>query len=180
MWAAVLKSGVHATLAGVALAMFIPMTDRDDPERSPLKELEHDMHTMVAFGVLPAFAFVNAGIPFAGMGIDDLLHKVPLGIIAGLFVGKQVGVFLICAIAIKLGWARLPEGSGWLGLWGVSILAGVGFTMSLFIGGLAFGKLPVDEQILFDERMGILVGSVLSGVAGYVVLRYAFPPGKSP
>ena len=108
MWTAVLKSGVHATLAGVALAMFIPMRDRDDPERSPLRELEHDLHAAVAFGVLPLFAFVNAGISFAGMGLDDLLHPISFGIASGLFVGKQVGVFVLCALVIKLGYAKLP------------------------------------------------------------------------
>ena len=134
LWIAVLKSGVHATLAGVALAAFIPMRDANDPGHSPLRELEHDLHHVVAFGVLPVFAFVNAGISFAGVGITDLLHPVPLGIAAGLFIGKQLGVFAFCAVAIKLGFARLPEGVGWGALYGVSILCGVGFTMSLFIG----------------------------------------------
>lgn len=175
MWVAVLKSGVHATLAGVALAAFIPMRDARDPNRSPLKELEHDLHHIVAFGVLPIFAFVNAGVSFAGMGISDLLHPVPLGIAAGLFIGKQVGVFSFCAIAIKLGFARLPEGTGWSALYGVSILAGVGFTMSLFIGGLAFENVEMDLDMLFDERLGIIVGSLLSGILGYLVLRKVLP-----
>ncbi len=175
MWIAVLKSGVHATLAGVALAAFIPMRDAKDPNHSPLKELEHDLHHVVAFGVLPIFAFVNAGVSFAGMGISDLLHPVPLGIAAGLFIGKQVGVFSFCAIAIKLGFARLPEGTGWSALYGVSILAGVGFTMSLFIGGLAFENVEMDLDMLFDERLGIIVGSLLSGILGYLVLRKVLP-----
>jgi len=175
MWIAVLKSGVHATLAGVALAAFIPMRDAKDPNHSPLKELEHDLHHIVAFGVLPIFAFVNAGVSFAGMGISDLLHPVPLGIAAGLFIGKQVGVFSFCAIAIKLGFARLPEGTGWSALYGVSILAGVGFTMSLFIGGLAFENVQMDLDMLFDERLGIIVGSLLSGILGYLVLRKVLP-----
>ena len=175
MWIAVLKSGVHATLAGVALAAFIPMRDAKDPNHSPLKELEHDLHHVVAFGVLPIFAFVNAGVSFAGMGISDLLHPVPLGIAAGLFIGKQVGVFSFCAIAIKLGFARLPEGTGWSALYGVSILAGVGFTMSLFIGGLAFENVEMDLEMLFDERLGIIVGSLLSGILGYLVLRKVLP-----
>lgn len=179
MWVAVLKSGVHATLAGIALAAFIPMTDKDDPERSPLRELEHDLHNIVALVVLPVFAFVNAGISFKGVGFDDLLHPVSLGIILGLFVGKQVGVFALCAITIKLGWAKLPEGVGWLALYGVSLLAGVGFTMSLFIGGLAFENIPLDQKMLFDERLGILVGSLLSGVIGYLVLRKALPAKPS-
>ena len=171
MWVAVLKSGVHATLAGVVLAMFIPMSDRQDPQRSPLRELEHDLHTIVAFGVLPVFAFANSGVSFAGVTASDLMHAVPLGIAAGLFIGKQAGVFLFCAAAIKLGIARLPEGAGWGGLYGVSVLAGVGFTMSLFIGGLAFENVPLDEKLLFDERLGIILGSLLSGVMGYTVLR---------
>jgi len=175
MWVAVLKSGVHATLAGVALAAFIPMRDARDPNRSPLKELEHDLHHVIAFGVLPIFAFVNAGVSFAGVGISDLLHPVPLGIAAGLFVGKQVGVFSFCAIAIKLGFARLPEGTSWAALYGVSILAGVGFTMSLFIGGLAFENVEMDLDMLFDERLGIIVGSLMSGILGYLVLRKVLP-----
>jgi NhaA family Na+:H+ antiporter len=125
MWVAVLKSGVHATLAGVALAVFIPMRDPGEPDHSPLRELEHDLHQLVAFGVLPMFAFVNAGINLRDIGFDDLLHRVPLGIAAGLFLGKQIGVFGLCAIAIKLGLARLPQGVGWGGLYGVSALCGV-------------------------------------------------------
>jgi Na+:H+ antiporter, NhaA family len=175
MWIAVLKSGVHATLAGVVLAAFIPMRDPNDPGHSPLRELEHDLHQVVAFGVLPLFAFVNAGVSFAGVGISDLLHPIPLGIAAGLFFGKQLGVFAFCAIAIKLGIARLPEGAGWGGLYGVSILAGVGFTMSLFIGGLAFENVEFDPGVIFDERIGIILGSVLSGIVGYLVLHTALP-----
>ncbi len=175
MWTAVLKSGVHATLAGVALAAFIPMRHADDPSHSPLRELEHDLHTVVAFGVLPLFAFVNAGVSFAGVGVSDLLHPVPLGIAAGLFIGKQLGVFAFCAIGIKLGLARLPEGVGWAGLYGVSILAGVGFTMSLFIGGLAFENVELDMDVIFDERLGIILGSLLSGVVGFLVLYKVLP-----
>ncbi len=175
MWVAVLKSGVHATLAGVALAAFIPMRDSVNPDHSPLCELEHDLHQVVAFGILPIFAFVNAGISFDGIGLRDLLHPVPLGIAAGLFIGKQVGVFLCCAAAIRFGIARLPDGAGWAGLYGVSILAGVGFTMSLFIGGLAYENAVLDVKLIFDERLGILVGSLLSGVAGYLVLNWALP-----
>ncbi len=174
MWAAVLKSGVHATLAGVVLGAFIPMRNSQTGE-SPLRELEHDLHQVVAFGVLPIFAFANAGISFAGVGLSNLLHPAPLGIAAGLFVGKQVGVFLSCALAIKLGLARLPDGSNWASLYGVSILAGVGFTMSLFIGGLAFESTGIDAARMFDERLGIILGSLLSGVAGYLVLYKALP-----
>lgn len=178
MWAAVLKSGVHATLAGVALAMFIPMRARDEPERSPLRELEHDLHTVVAFGILPLFAFVNAGISFAGMGLADLMHPVSFGIAAGLFFGKQLGVFVLCFMAIKLGMAKLPEGAGWGALYGVAILSGVGFTMSLFIDTLAFENLPPETVFNFDERLGILLGSIASGIVGYLVLDRALPKAK--
>jgi NhaA family Na+:H+ antiporter len=175
MWIAVLKSGVHATLAGVALAAFIPMRDPKQPGHSPLRELEHDLHQVVAFGVLPLFAFVNAGIDLGGIGINDLLHTVPLGIAAGLFAGKQLGIFLLCFIAIKLGLARLPDGAGWGGLYGVSILCGVGFTMSLFVGSLAFENAVFDQGRIFDERLGIILGSLLSGIMGFVVLHLSLP-----
>ena len=175
MWVAVLKSGVHATLAGVALAMFIPMRSKDEPERSPLRELEHDLHTVIAFGVLPLFAFVNAGISFAGMSFSDLLHPVSLGVASGLFIGKQLGVFLLCLLAIRLGIAKLPEGASWGSLYGVAILSGVGFTMSLFIDTLAFQNLPADTVFDFDARLGILIGSLASGVLGYIVLDRTLP-----
>ena len=175
MWVAVLKSGVHATLAGVALAMFIPMRSKDEPDRSPLRELEHDLHTAVAFGVLPLFAFVNAGISFAGMSFADLLHSVSLGITVGLFAGKQLGVFLLCFLAIRLGMAKLPDGATWGSLYGVAVLSGVGFTMSLFIDTLAFENLPADAVFDFDARLGILLGSLASGVLGYLVLNKTLP-----
>ena len=175
MWIAVLKSGVHATLAGVALAAFIPMRDPKQPDYSPLRELEHDLHTVVAFGVLPVFAFVNAGIDLRGVGLADLMHSVPLGIAAGLFVGKQVGIFLLCFLAIRLGLARMPEGANWGSLYGVSMLCGVGFTMSLFVGSLAFENKTLDPEFIFDERLGILLGSLLSAIVGYVVLHLSLP-----
>lgn len=178
MWTAVLKSGVHATLAGVALAAFIPMRDPGDAGHSPLRELEHDLHQVVAFGVLPLFAFVNAGIDLGGVGIDSLLHPVPLGIAAGLFIGKQVGIFLLCFAAIKLGLARLPDGANWGGLYGVSVLCGVGFTMSLFVGSLAFENTVLDQKMVFDERLGIILGSLLSGVMGYLVLHLTLPKSR--
>lgn len=178
MWAAVLKSGVHATLAGVALAMFIPMRAKDEPDRSPLRELEHDLHTVVAFGILPLFAFVNAGISFAGIGLADLMNPIAFGIAAGLFIGKQLGVFLLCYMAIKLGMAKLPQGANWGALYGVAILSGVGFTMSLFIDGLAFENMPPDAVFNFDERLGILVGSLASGIIGYIVLDRSLPRAK--
>lgn len=173
MWVAVLKSGVHATLAGVLLALFIPMRDVRAPDRSPLIELEHNLHTAVAFGILPLFAFVNSGISLLGVGMDYLLHPVPLGIAAGLFFGKQAGVFVFCWLAVQLGAAKLPQGVNWANLYGVSLLCGVGFTMSLFIGSLAFET--TGQNLLFDERLGIIIGSVLSACAGLAVL-YRFLP----
>ena len=178
MWIAVLKSGVHATLAGVALAAFIPMRDAADRSHSPLRELEHDLHSVVAFGVLPLFAFVNAGISLEGVSFSDLLHPVPLGIAAGLFVGKQVGIFLLCFLAIKTGVARLPENSSWGSLYGVSILCGVGFTMSLFVGSLAFENVTIDPEAVFDERLGIILGSLLSGIVGYIILHMTLPKAE--
>lgn len=178
MWIAVLKSGVHATLAGVALAAFIPMRDPNNAGHSPLRELEHDLHQVVAFAVLPLFAFVNSGIDLSGVGIDTLMHPVPLGIAAGLFAGKQIGIFLLCFIAIKLGIARLPDGANWGGLYGVSILCGVGFTMSLFVGSLAFENSVLDPDMVFDERLGIILGSLLSGIMGYIVLYLTLPKNR--
>ncbi|NNF17739.1 MAG: Na+/H+ antiporter NhaA [Gammaproteobacteria bacterium] len=172
MWVAVLKSGVHATLAGVILAMFIPLRDREHGH-SPLHELEHNLHTTVAFIILPVFAFANAGISLAGASLDYLLHPVPFGIIAGLFVGKQVGVFLFCWLGVMLGLARLPPNLRWAHIYGTALLCGVGFTMSLFIASLAFEETGVN--LLFDERLGIICGSLLSGVVGYLVLHLTLP-----
>ena len=173
MWVATLKSGVHATLAGVVLALFIPLRDSKEESSSPLKELEHDLHQIVAFFVLPVFAFANSGIALKGVSADQLLHGVPLGIAAGLFVGKQIGVFGLCWLAIKIKLTELPKGMNMLALYGTSALCGVGFTMSLFIGSLAFEETGVN--LLFDERLGIIVGSLASGLIGYAVLRRALP-----
>jgi NhaA family Na+:H+ antiporter len=171
MWVAVLKSGVHATLAGVLLAMFIPLQDPLDARRSPLREMEHDLHSMVAFVILPLFAFVNSGISLQGVGMEYLLHPVPLGISFGLFFGKQIGVFLFCWLGVQLRLLKLPADINWMTLYGVSLLCGIGFTMSLFIGSLAFES--SGENMLFDERLGIIIGSVVSAVAGYFVIRKA-------
>ncbi len=169
MWIAMLKSGVHATLAGVILAMFIPLRNKADPEHSPLKVLEHDLHHLVAFFVLPLFAFVNAGIDLRSIGADQLLHAVPLGIALGLFAGKQIGIFGLCWLSIKLNLARLPEGTSQTSLFGTAALCGIGFTMSLFIGSLAFEE--TGSNLLFDERLGIIIGSLASGLVGFLVLR---------
>jgi NhaA family Na+:H+ antiporter len=172
MWVALLKSGVHATLAGVILALFIPMRNPES-ESSPLHELEHDLHTAVAFGILPVFAFANAGIALDGISIDSFMHGVPLGIIAGLFVGKQVGIFIFCWLSVRLGLARLPNDLRWPHIYGTALICGIGFTMSLFIGSLAFEESGVN--MLFDERLGIIAGSILSGLCGYLVLRSTLP-----
>ncbi|MGA7965894.1 MAG: Na+/H+ antiporter NhaA [Gammaproteobacteria bacterium] len=168
MWVAVLKSGVHATLAGVLLAMFIPLRDRSNEERSPLRDLEHDLHPSVAYVILPLFAFANAGVNFGAVG-SSVMHPVPLGIAAGLFIGKQFGVFGTCWLAIKFGLAKLPEGVGWRDLYGAALLCGVGFTMSFFIATLAFEGGA--SEYLGMDRLGILAGSLLSGIAGYLWLR---------
>ena len=168
MWLAVLKSGIHATLAGVVLAQFIPLKDPRKPDYSPLKTLEHDLHTAVAFLVLPIFAFANAGLDLRGSDIDTLLHPVSLGIAAALVFGKQIGVFGMASLALLLRIAKLPEGVGFASLFGAAILCGVGFTMSLFIGSLAF---PDTADKVFDERIGILAGSLVSAVLGYLFLR---------
>ncbi len=175
MWIAMLKSGVHATLAGVLLAAFIPLKDKANPTFSPVKALEHDLHSMVAYVVLPIFAFANAGISLAGVGLDQLMHSVPLGIASGLFVGKQIGIFVLCGLAIKLGISKMPSGMSWSSLYGVAALCGVGFTMSLFIGSLAFEETGID--MIFDERLGIIVGSIASGLLGYFILNKGLPKG---
>ncbi|HAR76589.1 MAG TPA: Na+/H+ antiporter NhaA [Psychrobacter sp.] len=167
MWVAVLKSGIHATLAGVVLALFIPLFDRTDPEHSPLEELEHDLQNTVSYGILPLFAFANAGISLKGAGFGELFHSVPLGIAAGLFIGKQLGVMLMCWLIFKLGISTMPKGMNFKQIYGAALLCGVGFTMSLFIGGLAFAG----ETPLFDERLGIIMGSIVSGIAGYMMLK---------
>lgn len=180
MWVALLKSGVHATLAGVILALFIPikghMADDEGVSHpvSPLRELEHDLHHVVAFFVLPVFAFANAGLNLTGVTLEQTLHGVPLGIAAGLFIGKQVGIFLLCALVIKIGLANLPTGMTWKTLYATAVLCGVGFTMSLFIGSLAFEQTGVNR--MFDERLGIIAGSFVSGIVGYLLLKWWLPP----
>lgn len=170
LWAAVLKSGVHATLAGVLTAFFIPFRREPGETQTQLEKLEQDLHPTVMYGILPLFAFANAGIPFDGITLQSFLHPIPLGIAAGLFFGNQIGIFFFSWAAIKIGIAKLPEDVGWIQLYGVSLLCGIGFTMSLFIGSLAFDQAGSDYMI--DNRLGILIGSLVSGVAGYLVLRF--------
>ncbi|HEX9658334.1 MAG TPA: Na+/H+ antiporter NhaA [Bacteroidota bacterium] len=169
MWVALLKSGVHATLTGVILAMFIPMRSQVDPDHSPLKSMEQDLHSAVAFFILPVFAFCNSGVNFDGLGLQQVLHPVPLGIALGLFLGKQIGVFAFCWLGIKLRFAELPKEISWTSLYGTAALCGIGFTMSLFIGSLAFEETGVNKII--DERLGIILGSLASGIVGYLILH---------
>ena len=170
LWIAVLKSGVHATLAGVVLAFFIPLKNPATGE-SPLQHLEHKLHPYVAFAILPIFAFANTGIDFTGLTLNSLLDPVPLGIATALVIGKQAGVFGFSWIAIKLRLGKLPEGVNWLDLYGVSALCGIGFTMSLFISGLAAEQIGTGEIV--DNRLGILLGSLTAALIGYLVLRFS-------
>ncbi len=172
LWVCVLKSGVHATLAGVLTAFMIPMKGRSPDDESPLEHLEHALHPWVAFGILPLFAFANAGVSFAGLGLGAFVEPVKLGISLGLFVGKQVGIFSLLWLTIRLGIAPMPAGTTWRQLYATSLLCGVGFTMSLFIGSLAFEHTDFDAPI----RLGVITGSVLSGVAGYLLLRSSPEP----
>lgn len=177
VWLCVLKSGVHATLAGFAVACTVPLKTREAGQ-SPLRHLEHSLHPWVAYLILPLFAFANAGVSFAGISADALLGPVSLGIAAGLFIGKQLGVFGVVWLTVKLKLAALPEGSNWRSIYGVALLTGIGFTMSLFIGSLAFERGAFDH--LAATRVGVLAGSVLSATAGYLLLRREFRPQQSP
>jgi NhaA family Na+:H+ antiporter len=173
MWVSVLKSGVHATLAGVALAFMIPMRNPEKPKYSPLRELEHELHPLVAFAILPIFAFANAGIDLSTMSMSDLMEPVTLGIILGLFVGKQIAVLGVSWLLVSLKWAKIPEGATWLQVYGIALLCGIGFTMSLFVASLAFEY--QGQQYIESVRLGIITASLLSAVMGYLVLRLAKP-----
>ncbi|RML37775.1 Na antiporter NhaA [Pseudomonas syringae pv. atrofaciens] len=168
LWLFMLQSGIHATLAGVALALCIPLGKPDEEARSPLLHLEEKLHPWVAFVVVPIFGFANAGVSLSGITADKLVDPVPLGVALGLLVGKQVGIFAMSALAIRAGLARLPDGSNWGQLYGVAALCGIGFTMSLFIGALAF---PGTPELVDEVKVGVLIGSVLSAVLGVVALR---------
>lgn len=174
LWVAVLKSGVHATLAGVLLGLMIPLKDPKNSERSPLREVEHGLHQWVALLIVPVFAFANAGVSLSGLTINALIEPIPLGIAAGLFLGKQIGILLFCGVAIVMGFARLPNGASWWGFYATSVLCGIGFTMSLFIASLAFEQGGSDAVIMGD-RLGILVGSVLSAVVGFLIMKLFNP-----
>jgi len=175
MWVAVLKSGVHATLAGVVTAMAIPLDARHDSGESPLEHLEHALHPWVAFAVLPLFGFLNAGVDLGNVEIASFLHPVTLGILGGLFVGKQLGVMGAIGLGHLTGLAPMPAGAGWLQLYGMAVLTGIGFTMSLFIAELAFGT-GFDAEV----RLGVLGASFLSALWGYLVLFWAAPRDKRP
>jgi NhaA family Na+:H+ antiporter len=175
LWYFTLKSGVHATLAGVALALTIPLTPspaRPDSATSPLHRLEHGLHPWVAFLVIPIFGFANAGVSFAGLGLSTLAAPVPFGIMLGLFLGKQVGVFGFSWLAIRAGFADLPARASWTQFYGIALLCGIGFTMSLFIGLLAF---PDSEALQSQTKIGVIAGSLLSGIGGWLLLRLARP-----
>lgn len=167
LWVLVLKSGVHATIAGVLTAFFVPLVDRFG--KSPLHALEDALAPYVNFLILPIFAFANAGVVLAGLTLDDFLAPLPLGIAAGLIIGKQVGVFGATWLVVKSGMARLPDQVTWQHVYGLSCLAGIGFTMSLFIGSLSF----TDQALMNGVRLGVIAGSLVSAVIGYTVLRQA-------
>jgi len=169
MWFFTYKSGIHATIAGVLLASTIPHRVKNK-DFSLLIKLEHAISPYVAFLIMPIFAFANAGVSLAGLSLSSLLEPVPLGILLGLFIGKQIGVMLLSYLAVKLGAAQMPDNSSWLSLYGVSILTGVGFTMSLFVGNLAFAG---SIHYMDDVKIGVLSGSLLSTIFGYFVLLYA-------
>ncbi|EMD9272811.1 Na+/H+ antiporter NhaA [Cronobacter malonaticus] len=167
LWTAVLKSGVHATLAGVIIGFFVPLKAQNG--HSPAGSLEHALHPWVGFLILPLFAFANAGVSLEGVTLAGLTSLLPLGIIAGLFIGKPLGISLFCALALKLKWATLPPGVSQKTILAVGVLCGIGFTMSIFIASLAFGD--VDAALVTWAKLGILVGSLLAAVIGYALLR---------
>lgn len=167
LWTAVLKSGVHATLAGVIVGFFIPLKAKDG--HSPAKELEHVLHPWVSWLILPLFAFANAGVALGGVTAHELVSLLPLGIIAGLLIGKPLGISLFCWLSVKLKLARLPEGTSMRDIMAIGVLCGIGFTMSIFIASLAYGD--VDPQMIVLAKLGILIGSLLSAVIGYALLR---------
>jgi NhaA family Na+:H+ antiporter len=168
VWVCVLKSGVHATLAGVLVGFAIPLKVEGD-EMAPLTRLEHQLHPWVAFGVLPLFGFANAGVALAGLAFADLTSTVTLGIALGLIVGKPAGILAACWLAERCGLASLPRATSWAQLAGASVLAGIGFTMSLFIGILAFDEPAYATPV----RLGVLAASLVAAVAGYFILRHA-------
>lgn len=179
LWFCILKSGIHATLAGVIVAFAIPAKNKKKPFLSPLRYLERQLHPWIAFAVLPLFAFVNAGINLGNLNWKDITDPITIGIAAGLFFGKQIGVWLASWLAIKFRWAEMPQGANFKGIYGVSLIAGVGFTMSLFIGSLAFSNNAAGHYAEL-VRLGVISGSVLAGTLGYLVLRFNHPLKLNP
>ena len=173
LWFFVLKSGIHATIAGVVTAFLIPLTDKYG--KSPLHRLEDGLSPYVLYLIVPIFAFANAGVVLDGISLSDVVSPLPLGIIGGLVLGKQIGVMVMCWLLIKLGAAKLPNGASWLQLYGVACLAGIGFTMSLFIGTLSF----TSNDLMNEVRLGVLAGSAISAVLGFIVLRMASSPART-
>jgi len=179
LWFAVLISGVHATIAGVLAAMMIPLRrtrGAPDAEDSTLHRLEHALHAPVAWVIVPLFGFANAGVSLAGVGLAQILAPLPLGIAGGLLFGKQIGIFASVWLTVKLGFAPRPAHATWMQIYGVALLCGIGFTMSLFIGGLAFA----DPAMADDVKFGVLMGSLASALIGYAVLRFATPYRARP
>ena len=174
LWVLVLKSGVHATLAGVVTAFFIPLKDKWG--KSPLHSLEHGLSPYVLYFIIPVFAFANAGVVLAGMEMSQVLAPLPLGIALGLIIGKQVGVFGVTFLMVKTGMARMPHGANWAQIYGIACLAGIGFTMSLFIGSLSFS----DPALMNEVRIGVLSGSIISGIIGFVALRMSTSKADTP
>lgn len=172
LWFAVLKSGVHATLAGVVIGFAIPLQGKPG-EHSPLKHMEHALHPYVAFGILPLFAFANAGISLQGVSLSGLTSMLPLGIALGLLIGKPLGIFTFSWAAVKMGVAKLPEGISFKHIFAVSVLCGIGFTMSIFISSLAFGN--VSPEFDTYARLGILMGSTTAAILGYILLHLSLP-----
>jgi NhaA family Na+:H+ antiporter len=171
LWIAVLKSGVHATLAGVLIAFCVPMRDADG--NSPLRNLEHDLHGPVAFAILPIFAFANAGLSLAGMSFADFMHPITAGVALGLLLGKPIGILAFIGLAVVLRFSELPKGTSWAQLLGVAFACGIGFTMSLFIAGLAFEQ--VGGDYFAGDRLGVIVGSVASAAIAYLLLHRSLP-----
>ncbi len=173
LWICTLKSGIHATVAGVLLAWTIPLNVDQAQELSPLCRLEESLHVWVAFLVMPLFAFANAGVSLSGLSFETLLDPVVLGVVFGLFLGKQLGVFSFSWLMVKLKWVNLPENTSWLALYAVAVLCGIGFTMSLFLGTLAFQGSDLSD-LMVKVRLGVLLGSLLSGTIGALILQMAF------
>jgi len=176
LWVCVLKSGVHATLAGVVTGLMIPHVDRnnavdDEVEHSPLESLEHALHPWVAYAILPLFAFANAGLVLGGLSMDDMLSPLPMGVVIGLFVGKPVGIVTAALLMRALGWSRFPDGMDLRAMLGLGVMCGIGFTMSLFIGSLAY-----NDPMLYEEAvLGVLLASLVSALIGYFWLRFTLP-----